>query len=119
MSVFRMNIARNTFSLFMGLIILNMSFFLAEVSALGIDQNEELMENIVKLFAGCSEDDKDGCAPSNEENPSIKQINIFFTNPIPGTGSCSPLSLFDGSLFSQGVPRFGNVEIFIPPPELR
>lgn len=47
-------------AVFTGLIFLNLSFFLAEVSALKIGkENKQLIENLVRIFSTVSEEEKD------------------------------------------------------------
>jgi hypothetical protein len=47
-------------TVFTGLVFLNLSFFLAEVTALNIGkENQQLIENLVRIFATVSEEEKD------------------------------------------------------------
>jgi hypothetical protein len=60
-----------------GLLVFNMSFFLAEVDALELLHNKQMVENIAKLIMGAAtEEEKDfsGCA---EEGNFVKKIDLL------------------------------------------
>jgi len=49
-----------------GLLFLNMSFFLTEVVALDLHKNQTMVENIAKLFAGAANEEEKDVAGSQE-----------------------------------------------------
>lgn len=118
MKVFRLKYVCNGFSLFTGIIFLNMSFFLAEVSALKLDQNKQMMENISKLLGGCAaEEEKDIFGGSSEEDTLAKEIDLIFNHHTYTPGNSILVSNSKMSVLDQGRPLFGNYEIYSPPPE--
>jgi len=118
MKVFRLKYLRNGFALFTGIIFLNMSFFLTEVSALKLDQNKPLMENLSKLMAGCAaEEEKDIFGGSSDEDTLVKEIDLIFNCHTCTIGSYVLVSKSKISLLDQGIPLLGNYEIYSPPPE--
>jgi len=61
-----------------GVIFLNMSFFLAEISALKLDKNQEMVENIAKLIAGAaSEEEKDIFGGESEDAKWSKEVDLL------------------------------------------
>jgi len=119
MKVFRSKYVRKGFSLITGIIFLNMSFFLAEVSALKLDRNTQLMENISKLLTGCAaEEEKDIFGGSSDEDTFAKEIDLIFNYHTYDPGSFILVSDGKISVFDQGIPLFGNYEIYSPPPEV-
>ena len=60
MKFFRKKHIRKLMTVFTGIVFLNLSFFLAEVSALKIGKdNKQLIENLVRIFSTVSEEEKD------------------------------------------------------------
>lgn len=118
MRLFRLKYVSNTLTLFTGIIFLNMSFFLAEVSALKLHKDKKMMENISKLLSGsAAEEEKDIFGGSDEDN-TAKEIDLIFNYHTYDPGYVSLLSKNKLDVFSRGVPQLGNYEIFSPPPEV-
>ena len=119
MKLFRLKYVSNTFTLVTGIIFLNMSFFLAEVTALKLDQDKQMMENISKLLSGCAaEEEKDVFGGSSDEDTTAKEIDLIFNYHTHSPGDASLMSKNKLHAFSQGIPQLGNYEIFSPPPEV-
>ena len=102
------------FAVLTALVFLNMSFVMAEICALKLDKDRQLIESISRIISGCSEEEADGLA---DEDNTVKEINMFV-----GTMSTIPFShLLDApnknKLQHQGITRLGNYEIYSPPPE--
>jgi hypothetical protein len=96
-----------------------MSFFLAEVTALKLDQDKQMMENISKLLAGsAAEEEKDIFGGSSDEDTTAKEIDLIFNHHIYNPGNASLISNRKLDALSQGIPQLGNYEIFSPPPEV-
>ncbi|HTE34831.1 MAG TPA: hypothetical protein VK666_30850 [Chryseolinea sp.] len=118
MQAIRSSIISRLFSLVTGLIFLNMSLIMAEVSALKLDRDKELFGNIAKMISGCSsEEEADGVQGLSDEDSSLEEINLIFDNQLDLSLSLVIDSNHKLSLQNQGVPRFGNYEIYCPPPE--
>lgn len=119
MEVFRLRYVSHGFSLFTGIVFLNMSFFLAEISALKLDQNKQMMENIAKLLAGCAaEEEKDVFGGTSDEDTSAKEIDLIFHYHTHTPRHHVLVLTSNISVFTAGIPRFGNYEIDSPPPEV-
>ena len=115
MKIFRLKYVVETFSLFTMIIFLNMSFVLAEVSALKMDQDKAMIKNIAALIAGCTSEEEPGGA-SDEDN-SINEIELMLNHHTHTLHSIDLLSKNKAGMTTSGVPRLGNYEIYSPPPE--
>jgi hypothetical protein len=74
MEILRQHFVSKVFSLFTGLIFLNMSFFLAEVTYLKFEK-KELMENIAKLILNSGFEEERDCEPVGSD--SSKGIDLI------------------------------------------
>ena len=119
MKLFRIKFVSKLFALFTGIVFLNMSFFLAEVTVLKLDQDKQMMENICKLLSGsAAEEEKDIFGGSSDEDTAAKEINLIFNHHIYSPCNASLISKRELDTLSQGTPQLGNYEIFSPPPEV-
>jgi hypothetical protein len=76
MNSFRQHYLTRVFSLLTGLVFLNMSFFLAEVSLLSLT-NPEIIENVAKLISSSGfEEERDGETSGNDS--SAKEVDLLF-----------------------------------------
>jgi hypothetical protein len=66
MKFFRAILIRKTCAIFTGLLVLNMSFFLAEVQALKLLRDKQMVENIAKLILGAANEEEKDFAGSSE-----------------------------------------------------
>jgi len=118
MKFLRIKSVSNALSLFTGIVFLNMSFFLAEVSALKLDKDKKMIENIAKLIAGSSsEEEKDVFGGAADEDSAAKEIDLIFSYTIYTPDGFAYILKSDGHLLKHGLPRLGNYEIYSPPPE--
>lgn len=117
MEIIRTNIISRMVSLLTGLIFLNMSFVMVEVSVLKLDKDRQMIESIAKLIAGTNEEETDAFGGYADEDP-VKEINVFFHADLSLCSLASLSSPFIKGLGEQGIPRFGNYEIYCPPPEV-
>ncbi len=118
MRIFRIKYVSKALSLFTGIIFLNMSFFLAEVSLLELKKDKKMVENISKLLAGCAaEEEKDVFGGSADEDSSVKEIDLIFSYLIYTSDGITTPDKSKVHVLTQGVPRLGNFEIYSPPPE--
>ena len=117
MLIFRNTCVRNAMALFTGLVFLNMSFFLAEVSALGLTKDKEMVENIALLISSsAAEEEKDAFGGLADEDHSAKGVDLIVSYSTHTIHSHDILITTHGS-HEQGVPLLGSYEIYSPPPE--
>jgi len=102
-----------------GVIFLNMSFFLAEVSALKLDKNKQMVENIAKLIAGAaSEEEKDIFGGESEDAKWSKEVDLL-TEIKNHAHQSSHLSLGQHQwITDSNKPTTGNQKILGPPPKI-
>lgn len=75
MKLIRSHIISKIFSMFIGVVFLNMSFFLAEVSMLKFDKSD-MIENIAKLiFNGGTEEERD--TESSRADTVAKEVDVL------------------------------------------
>lgn len=117
MKLFRIRYVSNALSFFAGIAFFNMSFFLVEVSALKLDKDKQMVANISKLLAGCSEEEKDVFGGSADEDSATKEIDLIFSYTIFTPDGLIETLKNRPHIFDQGFPRLGNYEIYSPPPE--
>jgi hypothetical protein len=117
MLIFRNIDVRNAMALFTGLIFLNMSFFLAEVSALGLTKDKKMLKNIALLISSsAAEEEKDAFGGMADEDHSTKGVDLivsYTTHTIYGHG----ILITKTDSHDQGLPLLGSYEIYSPPPE--
>lgn len=119
MKLFRKNGVRNGFALFTGIIFLNMSFFLFEVSVLKLNQDKQMMANIAKLLlTGASEEERDVFGGSADEDASAKEVDLLFSYSAHTVYSYVTLVNNKKCVVNQGIPLLGSYEIYSPPPEV-
>jgi hypothetical protein len=115
MKIFRLKYVVETLSLFTMIIFLNMSFVMAEVSALKTDQAKAIIKDIAALIAGCASEEEAG-STSDEDN-TTNEIQLMLDYHTHTPHSIDILSKDKARTTTLGVPRLGNYEIFSPPPE--
>lgn len=76
MKLIRKNIATRLFLLVWCAVFLNMSFFMAEVSALKLTHNKALIENIKKLISSTAAEEETDSTETSEETSSLKEYKI-------------------------------------------
>ena len=114
MQLVRSNVISRIFALVTSVVFFNMSMILVEVSALKLDKDRTMIENIAKQIAGCSSEEESG---HSDEDTTVKEVDLITSNLF----SVKYSELFDANqvkhLENHGSPRYGNYEIFCPPPE--
>jgi hypothetical protein len=117
MLIFRNVHVRNIMAFFTGLIFLNMSFFLAEVSALGLTKDKKMLKNIALLISSsAAEEEKDAFGGLSDEDSSVKGVDLiatYSTHTIHG----HEILITKHGCHDQGLPLLGSYEIYSPPPE--
>lgn len=106
-------------TLFTGIVFLNMSFFLFEVSLLKLDKDHKMIENIAKLIAGAaSEEEKDVFGSSSEkDNLTTNALDLFLDPNHCPVFFLIPLSKSTGIHFDE-KPIVQYAEIASPPPKV-
>lgn len=104
-------------TLFTGLIFLNMSFFLAEVAALKLNQDKKMFSNIVKLISTSAAEEEKDAFGGTDEDCSAKEVDLIFNYSAHSIYSHIANINNKKCVFDQGIPLLGNQEIFSPPPE--
>jgi len=118
MLIFRNTYVRNVMALFTGLIFLNMSFFLAEVSALKLTLDKKMVENIAKLISSsAAEEEKDAFGGHADEDCSAKEVDLIFNYDAHTFNSHILLIKSNRYIHDQQLLLPGSYEIFSPPPE--
>ena len=85
MKLFRKKHISKLLSLFTGIVFLNLSFFLAEISALKIGkENKQLVENLVRIFSTVSEEEKDiNAGESSDAAASFaKEVDLHLSEQV-------------------------------------
>jgi hypothetical protein len=78
MKLFRNVLMQKVMALATGLLVLNMSLFLAEVEALKLLQDRAMTENIAKLLMGAAnEEEKDFAASGEEDISAFKSTSVL------------------------------------------
>lgn len=118
MELVRSTLFSRLFALLTGLVFFNMGVILFEVSALKLDKDRAMLENIAKQIANCSsEEETDSMGGVADEDAPVKELDLMAANLL----SIRVSELSDENLLkdfeSHGPPRYGNYEIFCPPPE--
>jgi hypothetical protein len=118
MLIFRNKRIKNAMALFTGLIFLNMSFFLAEVSALKLTQDKKMMQNIALLISSsAAEEEKDAFGGAADEDCSAKEVDLIFNYSTHTIHGHEIVIKNKRGSHPQGLPLLGSYEIYSPPPE--
>ena len=114
--IFRIKAVLKWSILVTGLIFLNMNFFLAEVSVLGLDKDRNMAKNIAKLIAASSsEEEKD---IFGGETKDILEVDLLSSDCL-GNGSFYLLPhQVTFQTRNDAKPIVGNLETVIQPPEV-
>jgi len=118
MRMLRTTLVNGAFSLLTGMLFLNMSFFLAEVSALKMGKNKQLFENISRLLSGTSaEEEQDAFASASDEDTFENEVDLLLTYSTYPPLAQILTPRHDVNIWKQGIPLIGIFEIDSPPPE--
>ena len=114
MKVFRIKCVVNAFTLFTGIVFLNMSFVLVEIATLRIDRDNQMAQNLSMLVANSMAEEEPGA--SADEDSTLSEVDLIFSqHGSPGTIDSSSRIKFN--IWSHGHPRLSEFEICNPPPE--
>ena len=115
--LFRQRIIERIIAILTGLVFLNMSFFMVEVSALQLLKNKQMIENVIKLMAGAaSEEEKDIFGGSENDTKDDRQIDFTYEQILSQDFSSLPFPISQRTC-DGAKPISGNPEIINPPPE--
>ena len=112
MKIFRIQFAANLFTLFTGVIFLNMSFLLVEISALNLNPNNQMALNLSILIASSMAEEE----PGADEDSTFSALD-FIVNHHPTIGTIDLFSNNKLGTWSHGHPRLAEFEIIKPPPQ--
>src|SRR5688572_32399437 len=104
MSILRKPLFMKVMTLVTGLIFLNMSFFLAEVSALKLDQDKQMIGNIAKLIASSSAEEEKDAFGGTDKDASSKEVE-FVLDYVVGSVNDHILISKENDVFNPGAPR--------------
>ena len=104
-------------TLFTGLIFLNMSFFLFEISALKLNQDKTMFSNIIKLASSNATEEEKDAFGGTDEDCSAKEVDLIFSYSAHTIHAFTSKVNKKRSVFDQGIPLLGSFEIYSPPPE--
>ena len=117
MKFIRTQIIGKLLALLTGVLILNMSLFLAEADALHLLRDKKMTENIAKLLVNASNEEEKGVSNSAEED--ILSLAEFAL--IPGMSYATPdiffLSLQYNRFLKSGEVKSPIKETISPPPK--
>jgi hypothetical protein len=116
--VFRIKFIERVTTLVVGLLFLNMNFFLAEVVALDLHKDQKMIENVAKLIAGAAtEEEKDLSQTQENGTNTIGGLDILLV--IQSNHGCPPfLSNSLAYLPHDGAKPINHFkETVNPPPE--
>lgn len=88
MKFFRKAYIRKVMTVFTGIFFLNMSFFLAEISALNLDKyDSKMLENLVRSFSCVSEEERDATGESADSSgASVKEVDLYLVDHMRAFG---------------------------------
>lgn len=103
-------------SLITGAIFLNMSFFLAEVSLLEIN-NPDIIENVAKLFSSTGfEEERDGEAASDSD---VKEVDVMINQINLHHCSLFLIATKTNHTLEDHYPHANYSQTFSPPPDFQ
>jgi hypothetical protein len=119
MTIFRQKYIKTAMIFFTGIIFLNMSFFLAEVTALKLAGNKALVENIAKLISGGGlEEEKDASTETAEGGDvTVKEVDLLAHHAFIHHAALSLIAQGRNGILNDTFSYFSYLEIFSPPPE--
>jgi hypothetical protein len=117
MILFRNLYIRNSMTVFTAVIFLNMSFFLAEVSALKLDKDKKMIANIAKLISTSAAEEERDVFGATDEDHAAREVDLIYNYSIHTIHNYILDVSIKRCALDHGLPILGNYEIFSPPPE--
>ena len=115
MKVFRIKYVINALTLFTGVVFLNMSFILAEISALKVDRDKEMARNLSILVASSAAEEEPG--GTSDEDSTVSEMDLIFSHSTHAVIVTTISHGIKYGIWSFGHPRLAEYEITTPPPE--
>jgi hypothetical protein len=117
MKFFRNKSIVKSLALMTGMLVLNMSLFLAEVEALKLLQDRQMTENIAKLLIGAAnEEEKDFAGSAEEKTCSLKESTFILIEFVLAAPECASTQKYYFSNHAKATSPF--LETSSPPPKL-
>lgn len=115
MKSLRQHFLAKVFALLTGMIFLNTSFFMAEISLLKVS-NYELLQNIVKLVSNSGlEEERDG--ESSEKDTSAKEIDLLIDQIQFRHQTLFLIAARANHMLEDLYPHTNYAQTFSPPPD--
>jgi hypothetical protein len=106
-------------TILMACVLLNMSFFLAEISMLRLDHDSGFRKVFALiLFSSCMEEERDASQEAHEEQPSAKKIELVFHHYNFAPTGCVLLAEYDHVTIDCRLDGDGIFETSTPPPKI-
>ena len=115
MKVLRIKYVVNALTIFTGVIFLNMSFILAEISVLKVDQDKQMARNLSILVASSAAEEEPG--GTADEDSTFSELDLIFSHSSNAGGITDFNNGITYNIWSHGHPRLAEYEICNPPPE--
>src|SRR5687767_6293570 len=114
MELLRHHIMMRVFAFLIGIVFLNMGFFLAEVTMLKIE-NEDLIENIANLITNSGAEEERDAEKGNDT--SVKEIDLCSHHMLIHHTSLFLIATKNNQIFEDHYSLTHYLDIFSPPPE--
>lgn len=117
MILFRIAYIKNAMTVFTAIIFLNMSFFLAEVSALKLDQDKKMIANIAKLISTSAAEEERDVFGGTDEDHAAREVDLIYNYSVHTIHNYIVDISTKRCAVDYSLPILGSNEIFSPPPE--
>jgi hypothetical protein len=119
MTFFRRANIKTFFTLITGIVFLNLSFFLTELSYMGLEtKNKKELVNLVRMLSGISEEETEVPTDGAHESQTIhKTVDLF--HHYSYSQQYAPFSLTPGHHWNdlESCPLSGALDSILQPPE--
>jgi hypothetical protein len=120
MKVYRLRFVKILFITVWCTALLHMTFFLAEVTLLGLEKNKALVENAKKLLACVSvEEEPDAHSSSGESRSVAKALDFLDINLLHSLNANRSTTILFKFLSDEEEVCPGHIVTFSPPPDAR
>ena len=115
MNSFRQHFLAKVFALLTGIVFLNTSFFMAEISLMKVTSHE-LLQNIAKLVSNSGlEEERDG--ESSEKDTSTKEVDLLICQVQIHHRSLFLIAAKANHMLDDHYPHANYSQTFSPPPD--
>ena len=116
MKHFRSHFFCRLWSLLMGIVFLNMSFILTELSVVNLNKNKQVIANIVKLATTATEEERD-LEDTSESSENLKEVDLTLFKSSFACRGINSKKHSSHLLPGMGFHAEAALEILSPPPE--